>query len=325
MSRKYRKKNKVLKTFGILMAFVLVIGVTVAVTLALMNKSTDTEKNTFVGNSGLDLELEEPEWKKPGGGEDMAKNYTPGMKIPKDPILINKTKSSTAEKDANEYKNNSEYVAIKLEYQILKANVGNTNVNLEKDDSWETVSYSEFINLADIVYDSNTGFNTTNWEAKAKTTDMDENTIFYYKQILPPDITGVIGYDTDISHKTTELFDHVAIKANLKADTILNCPVTTATDHFKGTFDANNYTDWTDLKKALEDATGYTITSSPADTYSYAKNGTTVYVHVGLIPFRINVKGYAIQAYENGTAITDYKTKLDNLIVHDDPDYNPGP
>lgn len=325
MSKKHKKRNKILKVCGLFMAFVLVIGATVAVTLALMNKSTDVEKNTFVGNAGLDLKLEEPEWKKTGGGEEMAKNYTPGMNIPKDPILINMTKSSTYEDGTgaktDEYNNNSEYVAIKLEYQILKANVENTDVNLADDSSWQTVPYKEFNKLADIKYNSADGFNSTDWEVKAKSSDDDENTIFYYKAVLPPDITGVSGYDSDTSHKTKALFDHVAIKKELKSDTIFNCPITSCTDHFKGTFNGAPYTNWTELKKALDAEGGYTITASLKDTYSYAKDGTTTYVHVGLIPFRINIQGYAIQAYENKTLISDYKTKLDNLIIYGDPDY----
>ena len=74
MSRNVRrKKHKIIKTFGILVAFVLVIGTTVAITLALLNKQTDTTINTFTGNKQLDLDVREPDWDGKGGN-----SYTSG-------------------------------------------------------------------------------------------------------------------------------------------------------------------------------------------------------------------------------------------------------
>lgn len=345
-----RKKHKVFKTFGILMALVLIVGATVAITLALLNDTTDTKTNTFVSDNKMDLELTEPGWSdpddpdNPSDGKHLAEYYTPGLDIPKDPTLTNLAKFEHNAPVANtdpdviakikntlEYKSKSMYVALKLEYQILKADVAkeDASVNLYDDTdntNWEKISYDTFRQLADIknkTTTSGTGFNTDNWQAKTGGTydsgKIDENTVFYYKTMLGPSIKGVkdkdgndiAGIDNESKDQTNPLFDVINIEQALSQETIFLCDggEDGTLLHFKEDSIGDKWTvadkTWADLK--AKDSVGgalagYTFsTPAPGKTapYQYEKNSTITYVHVGLVPFRIKVTGYAVQAYIN--------------------------
>lgn len=384
MAGRYRrKKHKVFKTFGILTAFVLVIGATVAITLALLNNTSDTKTNTFVSDNKLDLELTEPNWENPDNpdnpalGKNIAKIYTPGMAIPKDPTLTNTTvyendggfDTIAAIQESQRYKGQSMYVALKLEYQVLKANLAKEDIDddeFDDDDNWEDIKYANFCQLASIKHKNGQDGSgndvfvddfSTKWTAKTGNTDSgyasgeeNQNTVFYYNTILGPDITkvtdtiknsndDVVNMATTTDHKTTPLFDRVVINESLSQETIFVCGNATVThnstpyNHFNGSGingqswpldNGKAIKTWSNLVAMVdENTTGYTFeTPAPDHTspYSYTYNDgtttTTYYVHVGLIPFRIKVTGYAVQAYIDGTAMpfADAKTKLDKLM-----------
>ena len=299
-----------MKSVGILAAFVLVIGITVAVTWALLTKTSDPKINVFTGTEGLKIQLDETKWDglvgsdygeknpddpddtekwtelDPGLGQNMAKNYSPNQEIPKDPKLTNITTIKTGyENDAKEY------VALRLTYQIKRTD----KVKVEEDGEektvdksyWETISYKTFQQLADVYVTSSTtaGFNLTDWDVKAGT-GMAENTIFYYKNAL----NGTKETGASTGNVTSTLFDYVKIKDTLASDTLLKCE---ETDH---------YTEKTEGDKTI----------------------ITVSKHEGLAGFRIVVEGFAVQAYENGQDITlkstnpsggdNAQTALDKLI-----------
>lgn len=360
MAGKYKKKkHKVIKMFSVLVMFVLVIGVTIAVTLALLNKTTDTTVNTFTGNAGIDLEVREPDWDGGDGqdprldssepeydssminpiptpelGENKALNYTPGMEIGKNPYLVNKTEYNGNDENSNEWKNACEYVAIKLEYQVWRPDktydASKKDDIDEKHEYWETVSYDEFAQLADIYYDSTNNVQfSTDWINETRNVNNEnystgdkKNTIFYYKNYLTPYKT-VSTSNNALKSYTGELFKSINIKQGLDVESIFMC---NATGHY---YDNNNMNKGVKLS-GIKDTLSITQDTTNK-TYSYIDGSDTSYVHVGLIPFRINVTGYAVQAYVDRELINsdstidnangnykEYMDKLLNLIERGD-------
>lgn len=250
--------KKGFKVLAVLCALSLVVGATVAITLALLTATSGSAvSNTFTGTAGLSVVLKETAWDndtpadQTDGGEGKAANYSPGLVIEKDPLIQNTTTLKAG------YENDSyEYAALKLEYQISDGSGG-----------WETITYAQFQNLADVyckvggVISGSAGFNTADWEAKDAS-----NTVWYYKT----SVKG--GLATAIDNKTTTLFDYVKINSTLTENTVFDCGI-------------------------------------PAHVAAET--------HKGLIQFRINIKGYAVQTYENGADIglVAAKGKLDSLIT----------
>ena len=123
-----QKKNDIKTTLRNLLVLVLVAVISVAGTLAFLNDQTDKKVNTFTGSAGIDITLTEDKWTttaadRPVKGEDMAKNYTPKMVIPKNPTLTNTSTGTDV----------YEWVALRVDYTYNNgtADVATTRTDLE--------------------------------------------------------------------------------------------------------------------------------------------------------------------------------------------------
>ncbi len=372
------KKHKVLKSFSILVAFVLVIGITVAITLALLNKKSDPVVNTFVAKSDIDdMEIGEPSWDgedpdpgatprptpgpgvdpTPEPGKNKAESYTPGMEIGKDPTWYNTTKvkidteGKTAEqieaaiakeKETNLWKSACAYVAIKLEYQIWDGRKVTTTDPLTEEEkkydpddensNWKNATYEDIVQLAKIYSDNSSDTNkigfSQNWVAN------DDKTVFYYKNILNPyvsdkdgNIINVSGYGPQTDYKTDPLFDTLKVPTDISQDTEHTFSATLGTLYEKDVKGNDVYGVYKDAEGfVLESQNGDRVKNSNgkyikgtiyADStgklmdkngdYIKDESGADITVttsgqakKTGLIPFRIIVQGYAIQAYVDG-------------------------
>lgn len=144
-NKKFKKKiRSLLTTVGTLL---LIIGVSVGVTLALLSAKTDKKENTFSGSKGVQGSTYENKWDnssetspspqpmdadKPYYGSKEANPYTPGMIINKDPKVANLSKDQKI------------WVMMRVEYNILsKTSATDTGTKIP-------VKYSEFAKLARI-------------------------------------------------------------------------------------------------------------------------------------------------------------------------------
>lgn len=191
-------KKKIKNALLVVLTLALAATVSVAFTLALVEGSMGSATNTFT-NETITVQLSEVKWDGNKGqndtdgdipenkGEDIAKSYSAGQTIPKNPKLSNISDlSDGATVDPQEW------VAIKLTYTAT-AQVNGETKNYTYD------SYDEFLRATGAqvkVGTSTDGFNTTNWEAKNSA-----NTVFYYKAKL------------DNKASTETLFDNVYINA----------------------------------------------------------------------------------------------------------------
>lgn len=182
------------------------------VTLAYINRVTETAENTFSSDRNLTLELKEPAWdgyefgdKYPEGvipgsipnpnSEDKtlgilkADNYYPGDGFNKNPAVKNTSKEE------------SEYVAIKVEYVLVGAD--NSESNLSKEDFNELYAKTQVLDNdrnADGINDSFVNISTnSNYD------------LYLYGTTTKA--TELIANDN-----TQTLFDHVLINQNISTD-----------------------------------------------------------------------------------------------------------
>ena len=83
---KKKKSSGVKKILVGFLAVGLIVGTTVAVTLALLGTNSNTVENTFTASQDIDLELAEPNYDSTGAG-----SFQPGESYDKDPTLYNTT------------------------------------------------------------------------------------------------------------------------------------------------------------------------------------------------------------------------------------------
>ena len=223
-------KRKLLKRFIGISVILVCMSITAAVTLALLMAQSGIKKNVFTGTAGLEVEVYEPNWDSPGGGQEKATNYSPNLEIPKNPYLQNETKIKPGHED-----DSKEYVAIRLTYQINAVNPGDTG-----GPKWETVSYSTFQKLADVYC---TGVDTPKFNLAANASDIKkwipdddgENKIFYYNTILNG-TSDSVAFD-----KTSTLFDYVKINGDLETGTLFKCDKSEHYDPDTGTITTGNH------------------------------------------------------------------------------------
>ncbi len=184
-------------------ALALVAAISVAITLASVTANLGSETNTITSADNLTLAIQEDKWDglDYGGtstattttlGETLAKSYSSGMEIPKNPSLKN---TSTESLDSDGVDKNSEWVAMVVTYKV-KINDNETTYS----------SYSAFAKALAQVYSNvaSTNFNTAAsgtsdteyWEAKDA-----NNTVFYYNTKLAS------------GEETETLFDQVTINS----------------------------------------------------------------------------------------------------------------
>ena len=197
---KKKRNQKLKRKLASMTAVVLVLAVGVWGTMAYLSTLTDKKTNTFTGSGGILLKLTETNWdaykngttvltqgelntlrgdntgKIQTQGEYLAKKYTPGMTIPKNPVLTNNSK------DADD--KSPEWVALAVSYSI-----GGT-----------AVTYDQMKNIIEAI-----AFDTTNWTEITPTASTPTYAIYIYNKVLTTETTGT----TD---KTTALFSNVKIK-----------------------------------------------------------------------------------------------------------------
>lgn len=196
-----RKGKKIRNVLVGLLSLVLVICLTVAGTLAYLSATSNVASNVFTGSGGITVTLTEPSWDSATNGSDQ---YVPDRVFEKDPILTNTTAISNS--------NRSEFVAIKVSYQI------------NDGARWNAITQAEFKNIGNVVsgaepanYAASTwAFNTTDWVADAGNADSAYTQIFYYN-------TALAGATLDAAtNKTNSIFDYVVIKDTLTPTLVTN-------------------------------------------------------------------------------------------------------
>ncbi len=129
---KKKRNQKLKRKLASMTAIVLVLAVGVWGTMAYLSTLTDKKTNTFTGSGGILLKLTETNWdaykngttvlnqeelntlrgdntgKVETQGEYLAKKYTPGMTIPKNPVLTNNSTDADS----------PEWVALAVSYTI---------------------------------------------------------------------------------------------------------------------------------------------------------------------------------------------------------------
>ena len=196
---KKKRNQKLKRKLASMTAIVLVLAVGVWGTMAYLSTLTDKKTNTFTGSGGILLKLTETNWdaykngttvltqeeldtlrgdntgKIQTQGEYLAKKYTPGMTIPKNPVLTNNSN------DADD--KSPEWVALAVSYSI----------------DGTAVTYDQMQNIIKpIEFD-------TNWTKITPTASTLTYAIYIYNKVLTTETPGT----TD---KTTALFSNVKIK-----------------------------------------------------------------------------------------------------------------
>jgi hypothetical protein len=199
---KKKRNQKLKRKLASMTAIVLVLAVGVWGTMAYLSTLTDKKTNTFTGSGGILLKLTETNWdaykngttvltqdelntlrgdetgKIQTQGEYLAKKYTPGMTIPKNPVLTNNSN------DADD--KSPEWVALAVSYSI----------------DGTAVTYDQMKNIIEPI-----GFDTTNWTEITPTDSTTTYAIYIYNKVLTTEKT-----DTTDKTKTTALFSNVKIK-----------------------------------------------------------------------------------------------------------------
>ena len=198
---KKKRNQKLKRKLASMTAIVLVLAVGVWGTMAYLSTLTDKKTNTFTGSGGILLKLTETNWdaykngttvltqgeldtlrgdntgKIQTQGEYLAKKYTPGMTIPKNPVLTNNSN------DADD--KSPEWVALAVSYSI----------------DGTAVTYDQMKNIIEpIEFD-------TNWTKITPTDSTTTYAIYIYNKVLTTEKT-----DTTDKTKTTALFSNVKIK-----------------------------------------------------------------------------------------------------------------
>lgn len=144
-----KKKYDIKKALRNITALALVAVISIVLTLAFLNRTSERKTNTFTGADGIKLDLEEPNFNDNGnGGPKWADKpnpykYNPGSTYEKDPTLYNISGTDGA----------NEWVAIRIDYRLN---------NLE-------VNYSTLIATSSAVATTSMGaicpieFNTEYW------------------------------------------------------------------------------------------------------------------------------------------------------------------
>lgn len=166
-----KKKQLLITGAAVALTAVLAVGGT----LAYMTAITETKQNTFTSDKGVDIDIIEEKWEEIG--KDMAKKYTPGDVIAKDPVI-------TIEKG-------NVWVGMQLEYlDALKKNIAYGSVDETTNKKTGFSSYAQ--------YD---GINES-WQLIAKNSEGSE--LYMNKTALA---TG---------GKTAPIFDNINVNAGIK-------------------------------------------------------------------------------------------------------------
>lgn len=184
MSRNRKFKKKLKNMLVTVSTLLLIMGVSVGVTLALLWGKSNIKTNTFTGSKGVSVVLSEEGWDgstvstkgapaavlDPSKGVKMAENYTPKMSIPKDPIITNESEKEEV------------WVMMRVKYLI------SAKTTEAGDATKLAVLATEFNKLATTYYDASNAINP-NWIPMAgnptiAAADADGYYYYYYKTKL---------------------------------------------------------------------------------------------------------------------------------------------
>ncbi len=235
------KLKKIKNVLLAVLTFALVSVVAVAVTLAAVTGNMGNAENTFTNSPYIKLGIAETKWDhkdydgndKEGvegdKGEDLASSYSTGMTIPKNPTLKNTSDSADAT-------NQSEWVAIKVEYKL----VWDDSINVYSDKGSDHAPASQIGHFSDeqATYTSYKDF--SNAIAKVKT--LQEGSDTYKDGFNLNSVSGVPGgwyqyngsVDTlknetlfyynsklDKDSETTPLFDAIEINSSFTTTDVI--------------------------------------------------------------------------------------------------------
>lgn len=245
-TKKKEKKGSFIKKLKSLLALVLVVVVSVLGTLAYLQNKTDPVQNTFTGSDDIDLKVIEPNWEENPGwedqdddgdidnddkvddefvdkvdpddkyntnttkeGENLAKSYTPGLVIPKDPQLENTTG-----------KDYSEWVAIRVDYYIDKtptkyADFAKNSTNTIDKEVIEEIDFNLGVDEITRTGDDEDG----GYWIKIDPTDADATYELYVYSV--PLANGKV---------TEPLFEQIQINSKIKKRTYITCEDNPDTD-----------------------------------------------------------------------------------------------
>lgn len=257
-------KNKKKKSTLLIMLLLLIVVIasTALVTYSLLSVKTEKKENVFIGSSGLKLILREPNWTKDdlktdangldtvndispsgGWGINTASNYLPDSVINKNPYLINNCLED-------------EYVAMKVEYIIIKDNVEYKLKN----------GYTDFDNIATIDF-------SEDWVADSNSL----KDVFYYNTAADKGISldasilakGVKSGDDFTSREvTTNLFTQVHVLSSLSDSSTFDFEVykwNSSLNGGNGAWEESNNISITGLPRFRLDVTGYAIQADGID------------------------------------------------------------
>lgn len=268
MSRSRRLKKKMKNIFTSVLTLLLIIGVSVGVTMALLWGKSNAKTNTFTGSKGVNVILSEENWDgstadsdgKPVGkngttineneltsdkldsdkGYVMATNYTPKMEIPKNPIMTNKSEKEKV------------WVMLRIQYLINTKPDGTTDTKIP-------VLEKEFQKLAK-TQDNSTNVINPKWAAISGNPaegSIDTDGYYYYYYLDKLDKSD----GTEVA--TEPLFEKILI---------------------------NETIGWAEIDEVKR----YQVT--PANTTTYSE---TYYTYAILPEFQIKIEGAAISVEEN--------------------------
>lgn len=207
--RKKKKRAKRKKKMASMLAMILVLSVGMWGTMAYLKTLSNKEVNTFTGSEGITLKLTEPAWwEKDDQGNitehdsKKAKNYSPGMKLNKNPQLTNNTTGDTKA---------TEWVAMVVTYKI-----GNDASPVV----YKPISYGNMKNLIkELDFVSGQDGNGGVWKPVYVSVAEDNGT---YKISSPTLTSGdhdkyafaIYLYDKTLANNTSTgpLFEHVELK-----------------------------------------------------------------------------------------------------------------
>lgn len=182
------------------------------VTLAYINSVTETAENTFSSDRNLTLELKEPTW----DGYQFGDEYPQGV-IPGSEVNPNSTDPTLGIRKANNYypgdnfnknpavkntsKEESEYVAIKVEYVVVEDNGSETKLSKE--------SFNELYAKTEAT-DNDADKNGINDKFVDISTNTNYNLYLYG--------TNTQAAALDAEHTTETLFDKVLVNQNISTN-----------------------------------------------------------------------------------------------------------
>lgn len=309
-NRKLKKKMKnMAATVGTLL---LIVGVSIGITLALLSAKTNKKENTFSGSKGVQGSTYEEKWDdssptspEPGAtpsgdyyGINESNPYTPGMIINKNPKVANLSTDQNV------------WVMMRVEYTIEGKNDTDTASKMRP------VTYSEFAKLARVYTgeskDVSTGSLTSTVSGVDAVEGINSNWVIYTTNstkdtVTTENVLKTSSSDTDTTKNIDNAFLNYYSTTTGKGEehiyyyyyykTQLKPSDTAKTD------DADKYPSTTALFDTVHintqaaDYDNIFFTKESGDpTYSFASGSTTYYTYSSLPNFSINVESAIIAA-----------------------------